>query len=211
MPPSRSTRPQGRRGPSRQAAGLLNPRRSAMEAAAPIERTLRLQSLWIAYLLAMLFHVELGLMPLFHGISPEIASQVPAQRLGWVYGGMLLYFLVPLACLLRISWAASQPLRHGHWLGWRRLHFWISVVYTLTNVPHLIADIVIPDARGDQVALMAALLLLGLLLNREAWAWWRSDRPEGCQTAAPARQDPLEASPAGASRTSAAPQPARRP
>jgi len=176
---------------------------------APIERRLRLQSLWISYLLAMLFHVDLGLMPLFHGLSPEIASQVPAQRLGWVYRGMLLYFLVPLACLLRISWASSQSLRRGHWLGWRRLHFWISVIYTLTNVPHLIADIVIPDARSDQAALMAVLLLLGLLLNREAWAWWRSASAEAWQRAA--RQGGPEGCPAGASSDSAAAQPARRP
>jgi len=27
----------------------------------------RLITLWIAWLLAMLFHVDLGLMPLFHG------------------------------------------------------------------------------------------------------------------------------------------------
>jgi hypothetical protein len=37
----------------------------------------RLITLWITWSLAMLFHVELGLMPLFHGQSPEINSQVP--------------------------------------------------------------------------------------------------------------------------------------
>ncbi len=38
--------------------------------AGAIDHGLRLRSLWIAWLLAMLFHVNLGLMPLFHGISP---------------------------------------------------------------------------------------------------------------------------------------------
>jgi hypothetical protein len=208
MPPPRSSRPLLRLGPSRQTAGLLNPQKAAAQTPAPIERTLRLQSLWIAYLLAMLFHVELGLMPLFHGISPEIASQVPAQRLGWVYWGMLLYFLVPLACLLRIGWASSQPLRRGHWQAWRRQHFWISVIYTLTNVPHLIADIVIPDSRDDQVALMAVLLVLGLLLNREAWAWWRNGIADKAKPGA--RQGAQGAFPASDGRASAASQPARR-
>jgi hypothetical protein len=39
-----------------------------------INQVLRLIILWIAWLLAMLFHVDLGLMPLFHGQSPEIHS-----------------------------------------------------------------------------------------------------------------------------------------
>jgi hypothetical protein len=51
------------------------------------------------------------------------------------------------------------------------------VVYTATNIPHLIADILVPDSRADQVALMAVLLLIGLLINREAWAWWRQPSP----------------------------------
>jgi len=112
-------------------------------------------------------------MPLFHGLSPEIESQVPPERLGWLFWAMLIYFLIPLFSLLRLSWAASEPDRRGGWRGWRRLHFWISVVYTITNIPHLIADILVPDSRGDQVALMVVLLLIGLLINREAWAWWR--------------------------------------
>jgi hypothetical protein len=44
-------------------------------------------------------------------------------------------------------------------------------------VPHLIADIVVPDSRGDQVALMVVLLGIGLLINREGWLWWR--QPSG--------------------------------
>ena len=142
-----------------------------------IDHALRLRSLWLAYLLAMLFHVDLGLMPLFHGLSPEIAAQVPPARLGLLFWAMLVYFLIPLGALLRIAWAASQPTRPGHWLRWRRTHFWISVVYTLTNIPHLVADILVPDSRADQVALMAVLLLIGVLINREAWAWWREARP----------------------------------
>jgi hypothetical protein len=147
-------------------------RHGSQSSAQPIDHALRLRSLWLVYLLAMLFHVDLGLMPLFHGLSPEIASQVPPTRLGMLFWAMLVYFLIPLATVMRIAWAASQPMRPGRWLRWRRTHFWISVVYTLTNIPHLLADILVPDARGDQVALMAVLLLIGLLINREAWAWW---------------------------------------
>jgi hypothetical protein len=41
-----------------------------------IDHALRLRSLWIAYLLAMLFHVQFGLMPLFHGLSIVIGNTV---------------------------------------------------------------------------------------------------------------------------------------
>jgi hypothetical protein len=138
------------------------------------DHALRLRSLWIAWLLAMLFHVDLGLMPLFHGLSPEIHSHVADTALPWLFGGMLLYFLLPLGALLLIAYAASEPAASGRrWRGWRRVHFWMSVVYTITNLPHLLADILVPDSRLDQVLLMVVLVLIGLLINREAWLWWR--------------------------------------
>ncbi|WP_322765860.1 hypothetical protein [Cyanobium usitatum] len=40
----------------------------------------------MARLLAMLFHVDLGLMPLFHEQSPEINSQVPLGALPLLFG-----------------------------------------------------------------------------------------------------------------------------
>ena len=144
---------------------------------APIDHALRLRQLWLAYQLAMLFHVELGLMPIFHGLSPEIESQVNPARLPLVYWGMLLYFLIPMLAILLITWTASDPATASRWRWWRRAHFWLSVVYSVTNIPHLIADIVVPDSRGDQVALMAVLLALGLLINVEGWRWWR--QPSG--------------------------------
>jgi hypothetical protein len=139
----------------------------------PIDHALRLRQLWLTYLLAMLFHVDLGLMPLFHGLSPEIESHVEPARLSLVFWGMLLYFLIPLASILLITWTASNPSAAGRWHWWRRLHFWLSVVYTITNIPHLIADILVPDSRSDQVFLMVVLLAIGLLINLEGWRWWR--------------------------------------
>ncbi len=136
-----------------------------------IDHALRLRSLWTAYLLAMLFHVQLGLMPLFHGLSVVIGSTVNPSKLTLVYWSMMVYFLLPLAALTLISWAASDSHGDGAWRPWRRWHFWLSVVYSITNLFHLIADIVIPDSRDDQVFLMAILLLIGLLINRQAWLW----------------------------------------
>ena len=149
---------------------------------------LRLASLWAAWLFVMLFHVELGLMPLFHGLSVQIESKLSTTRLPAVFLAMLLYFLLPvLAMLLAVhaatatatatatgaasatasaSWMASPLLRAGQ--------FWFSLIYSLSNLAHLIADVRIPDSRLDQVLLMLLLTLLGLAINLEAWRWWQA-------------------------------------
>ena len=136
-----------------------------------IDHALRLRSLWTAYLLLMLFHVQLGLMPLFHGLSVIIGNTVSPAQVPLVYRAMLGYFLLPLMALLLITWAASDGRVNAAWRPWRRWHFWLSVVYSFTNLFHLIADIVVSDSRADQVFLMALLFLIGLLINRQAWLW----------------------------------------
>ena len=143
-----------------------------------IDYTLRLRSLWLAWMLAMLFHVDLELMPLFHGQSPEIESQVDPARLPLLFGAMLLYFLLPLLAYLLLAYAGSDPAAEARWRPWRRIHFWFSVVYTITNLPHLVADILVPDSRLDQVALMLVLVLIGLAINVEGWRWWHTPRPQ---------------------------------
>lgn len=149
------------------------------QAGGGIDHALRLRQLWLCWFLAMLFHTDLGLMPLFHGLSPEIESHLSEARLPLLFWAMLVYFLIPLASLLLISYAASDSLHPRRWRSWKRSHFWITVLYTATNIPHLLADILIPDSRSDQVALMVVLVLLGLLLNIEAWHWWRGSPSTG--------------------------------
>ena len=135
----------------------------------------RLITLWISWLLAMLFHVDLGLMPLFHGQSPEIESHVPASALPLLFGAMLGYFLLPLIAIVLIAYADTAAAPARRWRPWRRIHFWFSVVYSITNLPHLIADIVVPDARPDQIVLMLALTGCGLLINLEGWRLWKQN------------------------------------
>jgi hypothetical protein len=138
-----------------------------------IDHGLRLRSLWLSWLLAMLFHVDLGLMPLFHGISPQIKGQVADSQLPGLFATMLGYFLVPLAAVVGIAYACSNPTKKRRSGPWRRIHFGVSVIYSLSNMVHLVADILVPDSRADQVVLMGVMVAIGLLINREAWLWWR--------------------------------------
>ena len=140
---------------------------------ATIDHALRLRSLWVAWFLCMLFHVQLGLMPLVHGQSPQIESQLSLKWLPMLYWSMLIYFLIPLVAIILIAYAASDYVAPQRWRPWRRGHFWLSMVYTVTNIPHLLADILVPDSRTDQVLLMAFMVMLGLLINLEGWRWWR--------------------------------------
>lgn len=144
-----------------------------MGAAPFVDHGLRLAALWAIWLIVMLFHVELGLMPLFHGVSVEIKTHVSARKLPRIFLAMLVYFLLPVLALLLVvhaisspgSWSDSGPAKAGQ--------FWFSLAYSVTNVMHWIADIRIPDSRADQVILMAVLTVTGLLINIEAWGWWR--------------------------------------
>ncbi len=133
---------------------------------------LLLAVLWAAWLLVMLFHVELGLMPLFHGSSVEMQSRVPVGRLPTIFLSMLVYFLLPVFAMLLAAHACTEPEGWSASRGWRAFQFVLATVYTVTNLVHLVADIRIPDSRFDQVVLMAVLTFIGLLLNWQAWLWW---------------------------------------
>jgi hypothetical protein len=103
----------------------------------------------------------------------EIKSQVASSRVPRLFLAMLFYFLLPVGALLVAVHAIADPAGWSASAPWRAAQFWFSVVYSLTNVVHLTADIRIPDSRSDQVLLMSVLTLIGLLINQQAWAWWQ--------------------------------------
>jgi len=137
-----------------------------------VHHGLRLAGLWVAWLIVMLFHIELGLMPLFHGISVEIKTHISAGRLPRIFLAMLFYFLLPVLALLLVVHAISSPGSWSNSVAMKAGQFWFSLVYSATNVMHWIADIRIPDSRADQVILMSVLTVIGFLINYEAWSWW---------------------------------------
>jgi hypothetical protein len=118
-------------------------------------------ALWTAFLLALLFHTELGLMPLFHGQS--IAHSQDTQDISWILWLMLLFFIPPLCAIVLPTFTDSKSYRIGH--------FWLTTIYSVLNLAHLIADLTVTPIAWYQIALMTILCLIGILLNLISYRW----------------------------------------
>jgi len=70
-------------------------------------------------------------MPLFHGLSVEIKSQVASSRVPRLFLAMLFYFLLPVGALLVAVHAIADPAGWSASAPWRAAQFWFSVVYSL--------------------------------------------------------------------------------
>jgi hypothetical protein len=118
-------------------------------------------ALWTAFLLALLFHTELGLMPLFHG--QNIAYTHDTQHIDWILWLMLAFFVPPLFAIILPTFTDSNRYRRGH--------FWLTVLYSVLNFAHLIADLSVNPIEWYQIALMVILGIIGILLNLVAYRW----------------------------------------
>jgi len=107
----------------------------------------KIAALWTTFLLGTLFHTQLGLMPLFHGQS--IVESHQTSNLDPIFWGMLLFFLLPMLAIIGVNFSESRSLR--------KAHFWLTILYSVLN----------------QIALMAILLIIGLILNLVSYQWLR--------------------------------------
>jgi hypothetical protein len=55
----------------------------------------------------------------------------------------------------------------------RKAHFWLTILYSVLNLAHLIADLLVRPIAWYQIALMAILLIIGLILNLVSYQWLR--------------------------------------
>lgn len=136
----------------------------------PFNHPQKLVTLWVVFLLATLFHTQLGLMPLFHGIAiapnmPDSATMV--ARVLWL---MLLFFVLPLIAILAIAFSHSHQTRV--------IHLGLTLVYSILNLLHLVLDLRLVPIVWSQITLMVFLFGVGLLLNLVSYQWLR-DRPSG--------------------------------
>ena len=122
----------------------------------------KITALWTVFLLGTLFHTQLAFMPLFHGLDIAESHTHEVLALGTIMWLMLLFFCLPMLAIVGCAFSQARRLR--------QLHFGMTLLYSVLNLMHLVLDarIAVP---GYQLALMALLLCVGLLLNWVAYQW----------------------------------------
>jgi hypothetical protein len=124
--------------------------------------------LWTVFLLGTLFHTQLGLMPLFHGINIAKASEQGTTNIAeianilWL---MLAFFTIPMAAMTATAFSNTKR--------YRTFHFGLTAIYSVLNLLHLILDLMVKPIVWSQITLMFILLIIGLLLNVVAWQWMK--------------------------------------
>ena len=121
-------------------------------------------SLWVVFLLGLLFHTQLGLMPLFHGLNIITSQSQNMAEIAPIMWMMLSFFVLPMAAIIGTVFTNSR--------GYRTIHFGFTVLYTMLNLSHLITDIMV-QTDLYQIVLMAILFAIGLLINIVSWQWMR--------------------------------------
>ena len=120
-------------------------------------------TLWAVFLLGTLFHTDLGLMPLFHSQNIAISNADGTESIAWILWLMLGFFSVPMMAMV-------VPLFHDS-KRYRKLHFGTTVFYSVMNLAHTIADLLVKPIFWYQITLMVMLFLIGLLLNLVSFQW----------------------------------------
>ncbi|PMB13046.1 hypothetical protein CEN47_28970 [Fischerella thermalis CCMEE 5319] len=123
-------------------------------------------ALWITFLLGTLFHTQLGLMPLFHGLS--VAESQKATTINEISGIMWLmlgFFVIPMLAIIATTFFDAKR--------YRVIHFGLTVFYSILNLLHVILDLFVQPILWYQITLMVFLFLLGLLLNIVAFQWMK--------------------------------------
>jgi presenilin-like A22 family membrane protease len=126
--------------------------------------------LWIVFLLGTLFHTQLGLMPLFHGISvasPHSHNEATElANIVYIFWLMLVFFLLPLLAIIATAFYDSKR--------YRIVHFGLTIFYTIMNFFHVALDLFVDPIAWYQIFLMVFLLLVGILLNIVAYQWMQN-------------------------------------
>jgi hypothetical protein len=121
--------------------------------------------LWIVFLLGTLFHTHLGLMPLFHNLSVADSHAKDIAEITPILWGMLGFFVLPMVAIVTTLFTESKH--------YRTIHFGLTVVFTILNIFHLLADLLVSPVLWYQVFLMMILLIIGLLINLVSFQWMR--------------------------------------
>ena len=137
----------------------------------PINYREKIIALWTVFLLGTLFHTQLALMPLFHGIDVDIMGHHPQEaatmaEITPILWGMLIFFMLPMLAIIATAFYEFKR--------YRLVHFGLTVVYSVLNLSHAIADLLVTPIAWYQIVLMILLFLVGILLNIVAYQWLQS-------------------------------------
>lgn len=145
-----------------------------MNSKAQLGYQVKIVSLWIVFLLGTVFHTQLALMPLFHGLDVaivahqhDVGSSQTIAEIAPILWGMLAFFAIPMMAIVATAFSTSQR--------YRVCHFWLTMVYTVLNFLHVVLDLFVEPLFWYQIALMTFLFCLGILLNFTAYRWMRID------------------------------------
>lgn len=126
----------------------------------------RIIALWTVFILGTLFHTQLGLMPLFHGLSViESQKATNINDISGIMWLMLGFFVLPMLAIILTAFTDSKR--------YRIIHFGLTVFYSIMNLLHLILDLFVQPLLWYQITLMVFLFFVGLLLNITASQWMR--------------------------------------
>ncbi|MGB8701851.1 MAG: hypothetical protein WCD18_20745 [Thermosynechococcaceae cyanobacterium] len=125
----------------------------------------KITSLWTTFLLGLLFHTQLGLMPLFHSLQVADSQAQNLNEIAPILWLMLGFFVFPLFAIIATAFWDSQR--------YRKFHLVFTLIYSVLNTAHLIADLMVQPIAWYQIALMFILLIIGLLLNLVSYQWVR--------------------------------------
>lgn len=120
-------------------------------------------TLWAVFLLGILFHTQLGLIPLFHNQSVAISDSHETGSIAWILWSMLGFFVVPMMAMIVTLFDDSKR--------YRKLHFGVTVFYSVVNFFHIVADLLVKPIAWYQIALIFMLFIIGLLLNLVSFRW----------------------------------------
>jgi hypothetical protein len=130
---------------------------------------IKIVALWGVFLLGLLFHTEVALMPLFHGLSVNDSSVAQSiESISWILWLMLVFFVIPMFMMVGTVFTESYPFK--------KLHYGTTLIYSVLNFIHLLADLQVQPIYWYQVVLMVILWLIGLLLNLVSWQWLKQSR-----------------------------------
>lgn len=123
-------------------------------------------AIWTVFLLGTLFHTQLALMPLFHGL-PVIESQKAATMsdISVIMWLMLGFFMFPMLAIIATDFNNSKR--------YKIIHFCLTLLYSIMNLLHVILDLLVTPVFWYKITLMVFLFAIGLLLNFVAFQWMR--------------------------------------